>query len=123
MGIIYRPNRGMLNEAMKEVRYFESFENLQRYIVEDMKHYIDLKPEEVVSSGKPIFDERIGWLDSGYLCIDSYEKISDKVGYVNYFGGKFNHPVCIGAFATQWNRDQPNGIIKNSSFDVKIPEV
>ena len=48
------------------------------------------------------FDERIGWEDSDYLCIDSYENILDKQGYEKHFGGKYDCPQCIGMFATKW---------------------
>lgn len=63
---------------MKEVMYFDSFEDLQRYVVENLKDYIKLRPQEIVSSNKPVNDERIGWLDSDHLCIDSFDKVEDK---------------------------------------------
>lgn len=47
-------------------------------------------------------DERIGWENSDYLCIDAYENIRDKEGYKRYFGGKYNNPICIGMFVTKW---------------------
>lgn len=115
-GVIYRPHSGNgLLDAMNKSMYFNTFEDLQFWIAAEYKnnHYIKLKPEEVVASGQPIYDDRIGWIDSNYLCIDSYEKIEDKEGYEKFFGGKYDHPLCIGYFATKWNRDQPNGILRN----------
>lgn len=115
MGVIYRPQCGDLSDAMEKVKVFDSFEDLREYIARKFSdnHYIKLNPEEVVASGKPLYDNRIGWIDSDYLCIDSYEKVEDKEGFEYFFGGKSNVPQCIGYFATRWNRDQPNGIFKN----------
>lgn len=114
-GIIYRPPCGNLDDAMSKIMYFNNFEDLQYWIAVEYKnnHYIKLKPEEVVASGQSIYDDRIGWLNSDYLCIDSYEKIEDKEGYEKFFGGRYDSPQCIGYFATKWNRDQPNGILKS----------
>lgn len=102
MGIIYRPHRGGLEEAMKEKMEFTTFEELQRYIVGEMEPWIKLSPEEIVQGGHISEDRRIGWKDSDYLCIDAYKNIKDKQGYKLYFGGEYNSPQCIGMFATQW---------------------
>ena len=104
MSIIYRPHRGGLDEAMALAKEFDSFEDLQKYIVEDMKQFIRLNPQEIVSGGNPHEDNRIGWKDSDYLCIDSYSKVEDKEGYKKYFGGEYNHPLCIGMFATDYSK-------------------
>lgn len=112
-GVIYRPSCGSLADAMEKVMYFNSFEDLQKYIAEEYSCYMNLKPEELVLSGNSIYDDRIGWMDSNYLCVDSYKKINDKEGYEKFFGGKYNSPQCIGFVATKWNRDQPNGILKS----------
>lgn len=114
-GIIYRPSCGNLDDAMNKIMYFNNFEDLRMYIIKlyNSYGYMKLNPEEIVASGNQIYDDRIGWIDSDYLCIDSYEKIEDKEGCEKFFGGRYNSPQCIGYFATKWNRDQPNGILKS----------
>ena len=102
MSVIYRPHRGGLDEAMKLKREVDSFNDLQKFIVKELEQWIKLKPEEVVASGEKHNDERIGWKDSDYLCIDSYDKINDKEGYERFFGWKYYHPQCIGMFATDY---------------------
>ena len=103
--IIFRHHRELLADAMKTKREFDSFRDLQNYIVEYMKPYMDLIPEDIVADGSPISDERIGWEDSDYLCIRGYDKVSDKQGFENYFSGKYEHPLCIGMFATKYKND------------------
>lgn len=103
--IIFRHHRGLLAESMETAREFKSFENLQNYIVEYMKPYMNLIPEDIVPGGEPINDERIGWEDSDYLCIRGYNKVSDREGFEKYFGGKYGHPLCIGMFATNYKND------------------
>lgn len=104
MGVIYRPNRGTLDEAMTVSREFCDFVALQNYIVEKMKPWIKLNPQEVIPAGDPVYDERIGWKDLDLLCIDRYDNIEDKEGYIHYFNGKYDHPLCIGIFATEWEK-------------------
>lgn len=104
MSVIYRPHRGGLDEAMASAKEFDSFEDLQNYIVKDMEQFIKLNPCEVVAEGYPHEDDRIGWKDSDYLCIDSYMNVEDKDGYVKYFGEVYNHPLCIGMFAINYNK-------------------
>ena len=113
MKVIYRPHRGGLNEAMKEKKVFDSFEELQKYVSEQFPEWFKVRPCEIIPSGKPVNDERIGWEDSDYLCIDSYENVSDKQGYEKYFGGKYDCPLCIGMFATKWT----------DYADVKYPSI
>lgn len=100
--VIYRPHRGGLDEAMKEKKVFDSFEEMQRYVSKQFPKWFKVRPCEIVAGRHPINDERIGWKDSDYICIDSYENINDKDGYKRYFGGGYNNPQCIGMFATKW---------------------
>lgn len=102
MSIIYRPHRGSLSEAMKDAMEFDTFQDLQKYIVKDMKRFIKLNECEIVSGGRPVNDDRIGWRDSDYLCIDEYGKVRDKEGYELLFGGRYEYPQCIGMFATDY---------------------
>ena len=102
MRVIFRPHRGGLDQAMKEKRVFDSFEELQIYAAGKFPEWFRVRPCEIIPGGNPVNDERIGWEDSDYLCIDSYEKVEDKAGYEKYFGGKYDTPLCIGMFATRW---------------------
>ena len=102
MRVIYRPHRAWLDQAMKEKRVFDSFEELQIYAAGKFPEWFKVRPCEIIPGGTPVNDERIGWEDSDYLCIDSYEKIEDKAGYEKYFDGKYDTPLCIGMFATRW---------------------
>ena len=102
MIVIYRPHRGGLDEAMKEKQVFASFEELQKYVSGQFPEWFSVRPCEIVPSGNPVNDERIGWEDSDYLCIDSYENVQDKQGYEKYFNGRYDTPLCIGMFATKW---------------------
>lgn len=101
--IIYRHHRGSLEESMKTMREFSSFEELQDYIIEYMKPYGNLVREDIVASGYPSFhDERTGWVDTDMICIREYEDVSDKKWYKFYFGGEYDSPQCIGYFATKY---------------------
>ena len=104
MKIIYRPQKEDIKKSMIEAREFESFEALQDYIIEDMRGWIQLKPEEIISDGIPTKDNRIGWEDSSHLCIVGYNEITDKNGHRKYFGGEYNYPLCIGMFATKYKK-------------------
>lgn len=103
--VIFRHHRGSLGDSMETKREFDSFVELQNYIVEYMKPYIDLIPEDIVPSGEPVNDERIEWEDSDYLCIRGYKDVSDKKGFEMYFGGKYDSLLCIGMFATKYRND------------------
>lgn len=100
--IIFRHHRGGLAESMSTKREFYSFKELQEYIVDYMKPYMDLQLSDVVASGEVHRDKRIGWEDVDYICIAGYNEVSDKKGFETYFGGKYEHPLCIGMFATKY---------------------
>lgn len=105
MSVIYRPHKGSLSEAMKAVMEFDTFKDLQKYIVKDMERFLKLNECEIVPGGRPVSDDRIGWKDSDYLCIDGYNEIKDKEGYELYFGDRYEYPQCIGMFATDYKND------------------
>lgn len=105
MQVIYRPHKGKLEDAMEMCKVFPSFEAMQEYVAKDLQDWnFNVRPCEIVAAGKPHADKRIGWLDSDYLCVDAYAKVNDKNGYLMFFGGKYDHPLCIGMFATKWTR-------------------
>lgn len=100
--IIFRHHRGLLEDSMKTVREFQSFEELQDYIIEYMKPYGNLVREDIVARGVPCIDERTGWQDTDMVCIREYENVSDKKWYKFYFSGEYDCPQCIGYFATRY---------------------
>lgn len=102
--VIYRPQRGSLDEAMNEKKEFANFKELQNYVVKDMKPYIKLRPCEIIAAGTPINDDKVRWRDEDYLCIDKFENINDKAGYIRCFGKQYNRPLCIGMFATDYEK-------------------
>lgn len=102
--VIFRHHKSGLSESMETCKEFNSFEELQKYIVEYMKPYMNLKLSDIVSSNEKHFDNRIGWQDSDYLWIIGYDKVSDKDGFEKYFGGKYCNPLCIGMFATKYSK-------------------
>ncbi|GLB26533.1 hypothetical protein LXJ15735_27740 [Lacrimispora xylanolytica] len=102
MSVIYRPHRGSLSEAMKDVIEFDTFQDLQKYIIKEMESSIKLRECDIVPGGRPVNDDRIGWKDSDYLCIDGYDKVRDKEGYKLCFGDSYEYPQCIGMFATDY---------------------
>jgi hypothetical protein len=51
MSVIYRPHRGSLSNSMKEAMEFDTFQDLQKYIVKDMKQAIKLNECEVFLEG------------------------------------------------------------------------
>lgn len=108
--IIFRHHRGLLSDSMKTAREFESFKDLQNYIVQYMKPCMNLIPEDVVPCGEPINDERIGWEDSDYLCIRGYNEVTDREGFEKYFGGRYENPLCIGMFAAKYKNGGVHGI-------------
>lgn len=110
MAVIYRPVRGGLAESMEEVRVFESFSAMQEWVANDHKPYLNIRPEEIIPLKEPVNDDRTGWVDTDYLCVDAYQNIEDKASYIRYFGAKYDHPLCIGYYATTWNQDQTDKI-------------
>lgn len=100
--IIFRNHKGSLCESMKTCIEFNTFEELQEYIIQYMKPYIRLEKNDIVASNEKTNDTRIGWEDSDYLCIAGYNKVSDKEGFEKYFGGKYDDDLCIGMFATKY---------------------
>ena len=102
--VIFRHNRETLAESMLTCKEFNDFNELKKYIVDYMKPYINLTLSDIVSDGNKRLDKRIGWEDSDYLCIEKYDKIYDKDGYIKYFGKKYNCPQCIGIFATKYTK-------------------
>lgn len=104
--IIFRHRREFLSESMKTCKEFNTFEELQQYIVDYMKPYMNLIPSEIVAANMKREDKRIGWDDADYLCIVGYSKISDKEGFERYYGGKYESDYCVGIFATKYQKEE-----------------
>lgn len=105
--IIYRPHRGGLTEAMAEAKEFETEEEMKQYIYEQHKAYfLDLGypnapfgiDDIVIDKENPHEDNRIGWLDTMYVCVKRY-------GDEDYIK-KYGTPQCIGMCATDYKRKE-----------------
>lgn len=104
--IIFRHNREFLSEAMSTCKEFNTFEELQNYIVDYMKPYLNLVQSDIVPGNMKRCDKRIGWEDSDYLCIVGYSEVSDKEGFEKYYGGKYESGCCVGIFATKYPKER-----------------
>lgn len=104
--IIFRHHKGLLSESMKTCKEFNTFEELQQYIVDYMKPHLNLVPSDIVAGNIKRCDERIRWEDSDYLCLAGYSQVSDKEGFEKYFGGKYEGNFCVGTFATKYPKER-----------------
>lgn len=84
--IIFRPHRGSLDDAMKEVKIFADYDNLKQYVVKDWNNLFTLK--DVIIGSPEGDDDRIGWKDVRMVCIT-------KLGEEDYMK-KYGVPQCIG---------------------------
>jgi hypothetical protein len=84
--MIYRPQRGSLFDAMKEVKEFNDVDEMKKFIVNDWSN--NIAEEDIVIDEKVVNDDRIGWQDTRYVC-------AKKIGQEEYA-----HPQCIGYCAT-----------------------
>lgn len=100
--IIFRNHRGLLADSMNTAREFESFTDLQKYICECWKPFLNLLPEDVIADDEIIPDERIGWEDQRFVCIRGYDEVSDKSGFKSCHMEKIKSPFCVGMFATKY---------------------
>ena len=68
MLIVYRPHRRLLSEAMQEVKYFSSIEEMFEFVKSDWSRYY---PDylEVVLGENEVDDNRNGWHYTRYVCI------------------------------------------------------
>jgi len=100
--VIYRPHRELLEDAMKEVKEFNTFDDMKEHVVKTcgMLNGASLfTVDDVVINEEYVNkDDRIGWQDSMYVCIkrlgnDDYMKIYGK-------------PQCIGMCATVYMKNK-----------------
>lgn len=92
--IIYRPQRGTLEEAMKEAKEFETEDEMKDHIVKVWDGLV--KKEDIVITRIPFEDVRIGWKDCRFVCIN---KLGDE-DYIKEYGC----PQCIGYCATDYEQ-------------------
>ena len=95
--IIYRPHRGGLAEAMAEAQTFEDTDAMKAHILQrwnGMLGFNLFNADDIVLNedqpGHP--DDRIGWRDTRYVCV---KRIGSEV---------YDHPQCIGMWATDFDR-------------------
>ena len=63
--IVYRPHRGSLEDAMKEVKTFDNWYQMTHYIANNWNLAIGKKvidPDDIVMDDKPVNDDRVGWI-------------------------------------------------------------
>ena len=83
--VMYRPHRGSLNDAMAEMRSFDSIEEMFHYIVEEWKVWGDpFSIGDLVLTYDYGKDERIDWKECRYVCT---RRMGEE---------KFRTPQCIG---------------------------
>lgn len=97
--IIYRPHRGSLEDAMREVKEFESIDQMKEFIVKDWADAFSAD-DIVIDEKNPTPDERIGWEDTMYVCV----KRMQDIDYIE----KYGTAQCIGMCATRYKRPWRN---------------
>ena len=69
MAVANRPHRGGLKEAMKEVQFFSSVDEMYQTVGQEWTKIYD-HCELRIGTYK-VEDERVGWLNSRYLLLDA----------------------------------------------------
>jgi hypothetical protein len=98
MSIIFRPHRGSLKDAMKEVKEFDNEDEMKRYVVKQWDSYFDIT--DVVIMDDTHEDNRIGWKDARFVCM----KRLGKKDFMDLYGA----PQCVGMCATDY-KDKRKG--------------
>lgn len=82
---LYRPHRGSLAEAMKEVRKIDNVEHLVMIVRESLADWypetdmVEIVNVNTLRSKKSVYDARIKW-DTHLLCLDGW----GVVGQINF---------------------------------------
>ena len=87
--VIFRPHRGGLKEAMEEAMEFDSIDDMLKYICVEHNTtvpFFKIKTSDIYIEDMKDSDERIGWHNLYYLIFERWSKISNKEGYLKYFG-------------------------------------
>ncbi len=109
--VIYRPNRGMLSEAMKQAREFDSRESMLEYVCQEHNKefsWFQITPEEIYLENYGT-DERVGWHNCYMLLFERPSKIKNIKGYQSYF--RFSDEKMASM------ADEPCGILGMFSTD------
>lgn len=90
--IIYRPHRGGLREAMEEAMEFDTYDDLNDYLVKQcvLENSSAFEKEDIVVSKETYDDSRIGWKNWRY------------VGVKKFMGKEKEPPLIIGMCATDY---------------------
>lgn len=93
--VIYRPQRGGLEESVRDAIVFENAVKMKEYLVNHYKGIFGRKmftADDIILYGdkEGYEDERIGWEDVRHVCI---KRMGNEV---------FEKPACIGMWATKW---------------------
>ena len=86
--IYYRPHRGSLDDSMKELKKFETKNDMLEYICYEHNsrfHFFQITPEEIFIEEYGS-DERVGWGNCFICCFEKPSKIKNIEGYKKYFG-------------------------------------
>lgn len=92
--IIYRPHRGGIAEAMEEAREFKTIDEMKAYIVlmnTDRDYGQAFCADDIILGNEPREDYRIGWKDVNYVYV------------THYYSERYNNPIPIGYYATEYN--------------------
>lgn len=95
--VIYRPQRGRLDEAMKEAKEFKTEQEMKEYIINEWNTYWNNNSfdiDDIVICDPPTNDDRNGWRDTRYVCVK-------RMGKEDYIA-KYGIPQCIGMCATDY---------------------
>lgn len=96
--IKYRPQRGCLEEAMRESREFASIEEMFTTIASESNGLFNA--EDLLIGADVINDERIGWKESRAICTKQYGDL------------RYDVPQCIGFCTITINDSLTGGIDK-----------
>ena len=86
LAVIYRPQRGSLEESMAQAREFAGEWQLRMYLAQDW----GVNPADVVIEHTPVRDERTGWGDTRRVCL---RRLGNEC---------FDVPQCIGFMAMDY---------------------
>jgi len=89
--IIYRPHRGSLEDAMNEKKEFNSIDDMKMFIEVNTNGLYSFK--DIVLSKEKHNDDRIGWYNASYVCVNGY--IDWDGAYIDFIT-KYGVPQCIG---------------------------
>ena len=94
--IIYRPNRGSIDESMGYAKEFNSLQEMKSFIVDDWKQFGPdmLMVDDIVLGSETSNDEKTGWKDTRLVCT---KRLGNK---------RYDIPQCIGYCASDYPKGQ-----------------